>query len=194
MVTRDCWHGTRMAARHESAPRGAIAPGRVTKISPRKNRGRRECRAPDAPDSRVCRGSGRKHTRSSGHTGITRHSLRNGFNGVCRALPGDRACLSPSSNEYGLGRPVGLAKPPLDLTPASRRQDQTILPYAKASFVSAPSIAHRSFDLPCDHVARTTLPRPPHPVPYVRDDRDTPLNGNETARGIEVISVWRQQE
>jgi hypothetical protein len=32
-----------------------------------------------------------------GHTGITRHSLRNGFNGFLRALPGDRACLSPSS-------------------------------------------------------------------------------------------------
>jgi hypothetical protein len=26
-----------------------------------------------------------------GHTGITRHSLRNGFNGFLRALPGDRA-------------------------------------------------------------------------------------------------------
>jgi len=26
-------------------------------------RGRRECRAPDAPDSRVCNGSGRAHTR-----------------------------------------------------------------------------------------------------------------------------------
>src|SRR5216683_6166558 len=28
---------------------------------------------------------------------------------------------------------------------------------------------------PCDPVARKTLPRPPHPVPYVRDDRETPL-------------------
>jgi hypothetical protein len=25
-------------------------------------------------------------------------------------------------------------------------------------------------------VARLTLPRPPHPVPNVRDDRDTPLS------------------
>ncbi len=32
-----------------------------------------------------------------GHTGITRHSPRNGFNGFLRALPGDRACLPPSS-------------------------------------------------------------------------------------------------
>ena len=34
-----------------------------------------------------------------GHTGITRHSLRNGFNGFLRDLPGDRAFLSPSSAE-----------------------------------------------------------------------------------------------
>ena len=31
-----------------------------------------------------------------GHTGITRHSPRNGFNGFLRALPGDRALLPPS--------------------------------------------------------------------------------------------------
>src|SRR4051794_40908700 len=34
-----------------------------------------------------------------GHTGFTRHSLRNGFNGFLRDLPGDRACLSPSPAE-----------------------------------------------------------------------------------------------
>ena len=31
-----------------------------------------------------------------GHTGNTRHSPRNGFNGFFRALPGDRALLPPS--------------------------------------------------------------------------------------------------
>src|SRR3954451_18013201 len=34
-----------------------------------------------------------------GHTEDTRHSPRNGFNGFLRALPGDRALLSPSSAE-----------------------------------------------------------------------------------------------
>ena len=45
--------------------------------------------------SRVC---SVESTRVShhGHTGNTRHSPRNGFNGFLRALPGDRACLSPS--------------------------------------------------------------------------------------------------
>src|SRR2546425_6814776 len=55
---------------------------------------------------------------------ITRHSPRNGFNGFLRALPGDRACLSPSSA-------LLLA----DLTPASRRQNHTTSPSASAPFV-----------------------------------------------------------
>jgi hypothetical protein len=79
---------------------------------------------------------------------------RNGFNGFLRALPGDRACLSPSSNEYGFVCPVGPTWPPLDLTPASRRQDHTTSPSAATSLVSAPLIAHRPFDPPCHHVAR----------------------------------------
>jgi len=51
----------------------------------------------------------------------------------------------------------------------------TILPSAATSLVSVPATAHKSFDSPCDPIARKTLPRPPHPVPYVRDDRETPL-------------------
>ena len=39
-----------------------------------------------------------------GHTGNTRHSPRNGFNGFLRALPGDRAFLSPSSRRINPAR------------------------------------------------------------------------------------------
>jgi hypothetical protein len=39
--------------------------------------------------------------------------------------------------------------------------------------------------------AQPTLPRPPHPVPNVRDDREPPLMGNKTAWDIEVIWVGR---
>jgi hypothetical protein len=82
-----------------------------------------------------------------GHTGYTRHSPRNGFNGFLRALPGDRAFLSPSlADVYSA-----------NLTPASRRQDHT----------TSPSASPRS--------RQQRSPRPPHPVPYVRDDRETPL-------------------
>src|SRR5260370_38740111 len=40
---------------------------------------------------------------------------------------------------------------------------------------------------PATTIAHLTLPRPPHPAPYVRDDRDTPLIGNETARDVQRI-------
>jgi hypothetical protein len=60
------------------------------------------------------------NTRVSHHgdTGNTRHSPRNGFNGLLRDLPGDRACLSPSSADTA------------NLTPASRRQNHTTSPSA----------------------------------------------------------------
>jgi hypothetical protein len=65
-----------------------------------------------------------------GHTENTRHSPRNGFNGFLRALPGDRACLSPSSPRNLLLK---------NLTPASGRQNHTTSPSAKPSaFVNAP--------------------------------------------------------
>jgi hypothetical protein len=62
---------------------------------PSKNRGRRESRVPFAPAASCAKV---ESTRVSHHrfTGITRPSLRNGFNGLFRALPGDRAFLPPS--------------------------------------------------------------------------------------------------
>jgi hypothetical protein len=101
-----------------------------------------------------------KSTRAIHHrfTGATQRFLRNGFNGLYRALPGDRAFLPPSSAEDSA-----------NLTPASGRQDHTALPSA-----SQRSRQQRRL-------------RPPHPVPYVRDDRDTPLIGNGTARNVQPI-------
>src|SRR5712672_1932869 len=56
------------------------------------------------------------------------------FYGVLRALPGDQACLTPSS-----------ALLIADLTPASGRQNHTTSPYASAPFVkgAAASTASR---------------------------------------------------
>src|ERR1700724_3330672 len=67
-----------------------------------------------------------------GHTGFTRHSPRNGFNGLYRALPGDRAFLSPSSA-------LRLA----NLTPASGRQDHTTSPSARSALVFGAARVHR---------------------------------------------------
>ena len=53
---------------------------------------------------------------------------------------------------------------PIDLTPASRRQDHTTWPSALASFV--------------DNAAASTASRP-----YVRDDRETPLCVGRDGRG-----------
>ncbi len=64
-----------------------------------------------------------------------------------------------------------------NLTPASGRQDHTTSPYAATSLVRSLLIAHKSFNPPCNPIARKTLPRPPHPMPNVRDDRETPLCG-----------------
>jgi hypothetical protein len=63
---------------------------------------------------------------------ITRHPRTQWFYGLCRALPGDRAFLSPSPV-----RNVFLT----NLTPASRRQDHTILPSASKALSSEAHLA-----------------------------------------------------
>ena len=119
-----------------------------------RERGRREDRAPAGTHGP--RATKKARGRTTGSAEITRPSLRNGFNGLLRALPGDRALLPPSPAESSSA----------DLTPASGCQDHTILPSAATSLVR--SLGDRSREHknpPCDPVARKTLPRPPHPVP-----------------------------
>src|SRR5947209_6461126 len=73
------------------------------------------------------------HERSHhGHTGNHPALPAQWFYGLLRALPGDRACLSPSSA-------LLLA----DLTPASRRQNHTTSPSASAPFVKGTARVHR---------------------------------------------------
>jgi hypothetical protein len=69
-----------------------------------------------------------------GHTGIIRHSPRNGFNGFLRALPGDRACLPPSPPRSLLLE---------NLMPASGHQDHTTSPSAGRSPVKRAARVHR---------------------------------------------------
>ena len=64
-----------------------------------------EKRAQGMPGARCTRSLACKNKKAyehshHGHTGVTRHSPRNGFNGFLRALPGDRAFLSPSPCVY----------------------------------------------------------------------------------------------
>jgi hypothetical protein len=89
---------------------------------------------------------------TAGGTGITRHSPRNGFNGLLRALLGDRACLPPSPAK-------SLSA---DLTPASGCQDHTASP-------SAAGIARQA-----------RRPRPPHPAPTSVTLRNAPFEWGGT--------------
>jgi hypothetical protein len=86
------------------------------------------------PRSRVQKAQG-KRTRAYRFSGGNPAFPAQWLYGLLRALPGDRAFLSPSSHGIWHLGPVGLRAPPQDLTPASRRQDHTTSPYASAPFV-----------------------------------------------------------
>jgi len=146
--------------------------------------GRGECRVPAAPAASCALCIGRKHTSNNEYTGTAGIPARNGFNGLCRALPGDRALLPPSSRGYpARPHPVGPTCLPQDLTPASGRQDHTILPSAATSLVSGLFDRSQVFRLalqshrPQDAAASTAS------RPYVRDDRETPLCVGRDAKG-----------
>src|SRR5712692_5975823 len=64
-------------------------------------------------------------TSTPGSPGIP---ARNGFNGLLRALPGDRALLPPSSADTVLSKPGRADLTSANLTPASGRQDHTTSP------------------------------------------------------------------
>src|SRR5712675_293941 len=98
-------------------------------------RGRGECRVPTAPAASCALCSGRTHTSNNEYTGTPDIPARNGFNGLCRALPGDRALLPPLSADMVLSKPGRADATPQNLTPASGRQDHTILPSAATSLV-----------------------------------------------------------
>src|SRR5258705_8968275 len=131
-------------------PAALIARGFAKTVRP-EIRGRRECRALDAPASRakLNKAHERSHHR---YTGVDPAFPAQWFYGLLRDLPGDQACLTPS--------PALLLA---DLTPASGRQNHTTSPYASTSFVRLA------------FARALTLPRPPHPAPNVRDDREAPL-------------------
>src|ERR1700692_1445458 len=98
-----------------SHSRGMICPSFAKNVLLSEIRGRRECRALDAPVASRAE-KGRKHTSSShhGHTGNTRHSPRNGFNKLLRALPGEPGLFATVASGYRFRRldtSVGVSGP-----------------------------------------------------------------------------------
>ena len=85
---------------------------------PKEGAGNAGCPSHPQPRAQRVESTRVRHHRSTASPGIP---ARNGFNGFLRALPGDRALLSPSP-----ARSLLLA----NLTPASGRQDHTTSPSA----------------------------------------------------------------
>ncbi|MEH2567712.1 hypothetical protein V1289_007339 [Bradyrhizobium sp. AZCC 2289] len=101
-------------------------------VSPPENRGRREDRVRAAPavSRAICtKESAHEHTGSAENI---RPSLRNGFTAY--------SALSPAT---GFLATVAGGILPANLTPASGRQDHTILPSASAALVSRSLYVHR---------------------------------------------------
>jgi hypothetical protein len=101
-------------------------------------------------------------------------------------LSGVSGFLASVAFGYGLSAPGRADMPPKTSRQPLRRQDHTTSPYAATSLVRWLLIAHKSFDSPCNPVARTTLPRPPHPHPASVTIAIRPSVG-ETARVLELI-------
>jgi hypothetical protein len=100
---------------------------------------------------------------------------RNGFTAYVVLSPVTGSFATVASRIWFCHCPVGLTKPPQDLT-QRRGVRTTRFCRTRKHLSSACRISLTSLiDPPCDPVARKTLPRPPHPVPYVRNDRETPL-------------------
>jgi hypothetical protein len=107
-------------------------------------------------------------TNAHEHTGSAeaiRHSLRNGFNGFLRALPGDRAFLPPSPPRSLLLK---------NLTPASGRQDHTTSPSASTPIVYRRIRVHRILS-------------------RVRDDLEPPTVGQD-GKSYSLICISEKQK
>src|SRR6266436_211181 len=86
----------RCNSKHTSAFPRRDSPELCSNVRPKKTEGVGNAGRPMHPQPRVekIKPHERSHHR---FTGLTRPSLRNGFNGLFRALPGDEFVLSPSS-------------------------------------------------------------------------------------------------
>ena len=143
-----------------------IAPEVCQKISRPSNKGRGECRVPNAPAaSCALRVVSMRTSIHSGGTGNTRHSPRNGFTAYSALSSGTTCFVDPviRATRWRLA----------NLTPAKGRQNHT----------ASPSATKRSSHAP---------PRPPHPTSRVRDDREPPLLARQDGESETQISEKRK--
>ena len=128
-------------------------------------RGRREDREPVGSHRPLCQEQiALQRTAENRATGTSRPSLRDGWNGLCRALPGERCTIAPVALR------MADARVRLDHTHHRNtwrtdpgRQDHTIWPYADHTGRMRDGFAHGS--PPCEVHSRRCSRRPPRLIP-----------------------------
>ena len=175
---------------------------------PRLDRSSRPMRAQGRPGARctrglVCNGTTKCAHEHTGPAESIRPSLRNGLTAYgALSLETNSSCLHHRRID-SFANPVGLAKTSASLTPATgartTRFCRTQLPspthptsHLRPAEVLAEAFKRRSStrcrslteNRPANMPARPTLPRPSHPIPTFRDDRDTPLVQGDEVREL----------
>jgi len=119
----DCSFNEGLHRRHTLAISRHICPSFAMSVAPQIARGRREGRAPAGTRVRMHRNAHGMDYRSRRSPGLP---CADGFNGVLRALPGERCTLAPvASAACAMCAPGRAAASPRDLTAATGRQDHT---------------------------------------------------------------------
>jgi hypothetical protein len=127
-----------------------------------------------------------------GHTGNHPAFPAQWFYGVLRALPGDEFVLPPSLPDWRLVEP-GRARFASDsLAPATGARTTRLGRTQKAPIILRAALRSRGSSRPAIAFSRLTPSRPPHPMPNVRDDRETPLLWAGTGRISELICARRE--
>ena len=151
---------------------------------PRKCRGRREDRVPAGHPRSTVRKVATKIAQR--HTGEAKHPAfpAQWFDGLCRALPGERCTIAPVALPIAdLRARLGAAHHDKTWRTDPGRQDHTILPYAGLYRSCA-----RGVLLTAKAALQTTiapaLPASTTSHPACRDDRDTPLGPGWDGRNM----------
>jgi hypothetical protein len=135
-----------------SLSRSALRPRFRQKLSPFLNRGRGECRVPNAPAAWCALGVVSMHTSiHSGGTGIIRHSPRNGFAAYSEFSPVTSSFLPPSPHGLnGFAYPVGPTKPPQGLASATDARTTRLRRTHQCRSSCTPLLTAHEFGSPCD--------------------------------------------
>ena len=158
-----------------------------------ENRGRRECRVPNAPAASRAKSSEAHERSHHGHTGITRHSPRNGFTAYFVLSPATNSCCHRRWRIKGSSNPVGLDFASASLTPATGARTTRLHRPLKRRSSCTPLIAHEvhlALQLPCAPDALTSTASRPALV----TTRDRPSCRNETAMDMHLIWVGRKRK